>query len=47
MTRESKVPVKKPYKAPKLIVYGDLTQLTMTNPKGIGQPDNPKHTMRT
>jgi len=29
MKRESEAPVKKPYQAPKLIVYGDLTQLTI------------------
>jgi hypothetical protein len=28
MRRASDVPIKKPYQAPKLIVYGDLTQLT-------------------
>jgi len=27
--------MKKPYQAPKLIVYGDLTQLTMTGNKGV------------
>ena len=47
MKRPSKVPVKKLYKAPKLIVYGDLTQLTMTTPSGMGQFDNVKHNMRT
>lgn len=46
MKRASKVPVKKPYHAPKLIVYGDLTQLTMTMAMG-GNFDNTKHTMRT
>jgi hypothetical protein len=29
MKRAAQVPLKKPYQAPKLIVYGDLTQLTM------------------
>ena len=29
MTRASEVTEKKPYHPPKLIVYGDLTQLTM------------------
>ena len=47
MTRASEVPVKKPYQAPKLIVYGDLTQLTLTAQKGMGQPDNVKLNMRT
>jgi hypothetical protein len=34
MRRASDVPVKKPYQPPKLIVYGDLTQLTMKTPRG-------------
>lgn len=38
MRRALDVPMKKPYKAPKLIVYGDLTQLTMTGNKGVN-PD--------
>ena len=40
MKQVSQLPVKKPYQAPKLTVYGDLTQLTMTLGKGKGQPDN-------
>jgi len=47
MTRASEMPGKKPYHPPKLIVYGDLTQLTMTLPSGMGQFDNTKHNMRT
>ncbi len=47
MTRASRVPVKKPYQPPKLIAYGDLTQLTLTAMAGMGQPDNVKQTMRT
>jgi hypothetical protein len=43
MTRASKVPVKKPYHAPKLIVYGDLTQLTTSLAKGKGRPDGTKN----
>jgi hypothetical protein len=31
MKRASEVPVKRAYQPPKLIVYGDLTQLTMKN----------------
>jgi len=31
MTQVSEAPVKKEYRPPKLIVYGDLTQLTMKN----------------
>ena len=46
MNRASDVPVKKPYHAPKLIVYGDLTQLT--KPMGTtGQFDNPGMMART
>jgi hypothetical protein len=47
MKRASEVRVKKPYHAPKLIVYGDLTQLTMTMVQKGAMFDNPKHTMRT
>ena len=46
MKRASEVPLKKPYQPPKLIVYGDLTQLTMTMAMG-GQFDNMMLTMRT
>jgi hypothetical protein len=42
MKRVSELPVKKPYQAPKLTVYGDLTQLTLTLPMGKGQPDSVK-----
>jgi hypothetical protein len=42
MKRESELPVKRPYQAPKLTVYGDLTQLTMTSAMGKGQPDGIK-----
>jgi len=45
--RESKAPVRKPYQAPKLIVYGDLTQLTMIRAMMGGNFDNPKRTKRT
>ncbi len=47
MTHASKIRIKKPYHAPKLIVYGDLTQLTLTTTSPKGQPDNAKHNMRT
>jgi hypothetical protein len=47
MTRASKVPVKKPYQAPKLIVYGDLTQLTLTMTHMGAMFDNVKLSMRT
>jgi len=47
MKRASEVRAKKPYQAPKLIVYGDLTQLTMTVAMKGGQFDNMKLTKRT
>ena len=46
MKRASKVPVKKPYHAPKLIVYGDLTQLTKTM-GSTGQFDNMSNMAKT
>ncbi len=39
MTRASEVTGKKPYHPPKLIVYGDLTQLTMAASAGKGMLD--------
>jgi hypothetical protein len=39
MKRASQVSAKKPYHPPKLIVYGDLTQLTMAGGK-MGATDN-------
>lgn len=46
MGRASEVPVKKPYLAPKLIIYGDLTQLTLAG--GMkGNIDGHKPTTRT
>lgn len=36
MTQVPEVPMKKPYRPPKLIVYGDLTQLTKTNAANQG-----------
>jgi len=47
MKRASEVPVKKPYQAPRLIVYGDLTQLTMTRAMMGGRFDNVMLTKRT
>jgi hypothetical protein len=47
MTRSAKTPLKKPYRVPKLIVYGDLTQLTMTVAMMGGQFDNMMLTKRT
>lgn len=43
MKRVSEAPEKKPYQAPKLIVYGDLTQLTMATMAGKGRPDGTKN----
>jgi hypothetical protein len=47
MTRGAEMPMKKPYQAPKLIVYGDLTQVTMARAMMGGQFDNMKLTKRT
>jgi hypothetical protein len=47
MTKASKVGAKKLYNAPKLIVYGDLTQLTMTAAMMGGMFDNIMLTKRT
>ena len=46
MTRASDAPAKKPYRPPKLTVYGDLTQLTMGMIMG-GMFDNKAMTRRT
>jgi|GEM_PF-2445714 len=40
-------PAKRPYYPPKLTVYGDLTELTMTKMTKTGQFDNVKKTRRT
>jgi hypothetical protein len=40
MKQVSELPVKKPYQAPKLTVYGDLTQLTMAKGTMKGTIDN-------
>lgn len=45
--RAADFPAKRPYYPPKLTIYGDLTELTMTRPMGKGQFDNPKKTKRT
>jgi len=47
MTRASEVPGKKAYHPPKLIVYGDLSQLTMATGSMKGQIDHVKPTNRT
>jgi hypothetical protein len=47
MTRASDVAEKKPYHPPKLIVYGDLTQLTMATGSMKGNIDHVKPTNRT
>ncbi len=38
MKRPSEKPAKKPYQSPKLLVYGDLTQMTKSKAIG-GRPD--------
>lgn len=35
------MPAKKSYQQPKLVVYGDLTDMTRTIPAGKGQKDGP------
>jgi len=40
MSREAAGPVKKPYQPPRFSMYGDLTQMTKTNPAGKGQKDS-------
>jgi hypothetical protein len=47
MKRASQVSAKKPYHPPKLIVYGDLTQLTMATGTMKGQLDNVKPPHKT
>ncbi len=47
MTRLSEVRVKKPYQPPRLIVYGNLIQLTMTRAMMGGNFDNKRLTKRT
>jgi hypothetical protein len=47
MKRAAEVRLKKPYQAPKLIVYGGLTQLTMASGSMKGQIDHVKPTTRT
>ena len=37
--KDKQTPARKPYRAPKLIEYGDLGTLIRTNPGGIGMPD--------
>lgn len=39
MKQAPEMPLKAPYRPPKLIVYGDLTQLTMGLAKGKGKLD--------
>jgi hypothetical protein len=47
MKRASQVSVKKPYHPPKLIVYGDLTQLTMAGGKNKTKDNVTPPTTRT
>jgi len=47
MNRAPEVPLKASYHPPKLIVYGDLTQLTMARAMMGGQIDNMMLTKRT
>lgn len=45
--RVADVPAKKPYAPPKFTSYGDLTELTLTKPRGSMNFDNKKKTKRT
>ena len=47
MSKVAEVPVKKPYHAPQLTVYGDLNQLTMATGRMKGTIDHVKPTQRT
>jgi hypothetical protein len=47
MTRAPEVPGKKPYRPPKLTVYGDLTHLTMAKVIGSTRSDNMMMTRKT
>ncbi len=42
MKRPSKKPAKKPYQSPKLLVYGDLTQMTKSHAR-TGRVDGATH----
>jgi hypothetical protein len=39
MMRVAEVPAKKPYRPPKLTVYGDLTEMTMAKEGGMRMAD--------
>jgi len=45
--KASNLPMKKPYRPPKLSTYGDLTQMTQTRAMMGGNFDNKKLTKRT
>jgi hypothetical protein len=47
MRRAPKSPVKGPYHPPKLIIYGDLTQMTLARLMGMGMFDNAMLTRKT
>jgi len=47
VARPPEAPGKKPYHPPKLVAYGELTQLTMTVAMMGGQFDNMMLTKRT
>lgn len=47
MQMSSETNKKKPYQTPRLTIYGDLTQMTLGNPSGSGQMDNPHAKPRT
>ena len=47
MRRAPTTPVKKPYQPPKLIIYGNLTQMTRTRFNGNGKFDDAMLTRKT
>lgn len=47
MRRAPETALKKPYRPPKLTIYGDLTQMTLFMARGKGMFDNKAMTKRT
>jgi hypothetical protein len=47
MRPASETHLKKPYRPPKLTIYGDLTQMTLFMALGKGMTDNKAMTKRT
>jgi hypothetical protein len=47
MRLASELPVKKPYKPPKLTIYGDLTQMTLSKGSNTGMLEVGSKSRRT